>query len=464
MKSTNPVLLIGVLVVSAMMMIFNETTVAVALPAIMADFGVPADTAQWLMTGFLLTMSVAIPASGFVIQRLSTRAVYFASMALFIVGCVMAATAPSFGVLLAARVVQALGTAAMLPLLMTVTVTVVAPQRRGTVMGLNAVVMSVAPALGPTLAGFVLGAFTWHHIFWVMVPIPAAAVLLAVFALPNVGERHDAPLDILSVLLSAVAFGGLVYGLSTITALLTGESWNPLVALVIGAVFLVLFVRRQLRLAPTGRALLDLRVFTHRNFAFSVVGVFIAFGILLGTVNILPVYMQVGLGISTVATGLILLPGGIAQGVASPIAGRCYDAYGPRPLTIPGAVLMLASQWILVAILADDTPQWQLVAVLILVNVAMSMIMTPLMTVSLSSLPSQLYAHGSAALNTLQQLGGAAGTAVFIATMTMGTQATGSASDGTARAFVVGGVGMLLVVVAVCFVGGKPNTRLIDHG
>lgn len=464
MKSTNPVLLIGVLVVSAMMMIFNETTVAVALPAIMEDFGVPADTAQWLMTGFLLTMSVAIPASGFVIQRLSTRTVYFASMALFIVGCVMAATAPSFAVLLAARVVQALGTAAMLPLLMTVTVTVVAPQRRGTVMGLNAVVMSVAPALGPTLAGFVLGAFTWHHIFWVMVPIPAAAVALAVFALPNVGERHDAPLDILSVLLSALAFGGLVYGLSTITALLTGESWTPLVALVIGAVFLVLFVRRQLCLAPTGRALLDLRVFTYRNFAFSVVGVFVAFGILLGTVNILPVYMQVGLGISTVATGLILLPGGIAQGIASPIAGRCYDAYGPRPLTIPGAVLMLASQWILVMILADDTAQWQLVALLILVNVAMSMIMTPLMTVSLSSLPSQLYAHGSAALNTLQQLGGAAGTAVFIATMTMGTQATGSASDGTARAFIVGGVGMLLVVVAVCFVGAKPNTRLIDRG
>ena len=464
MKSTNPVLLIGVLVVSAMMMIFNETTVAVALPAIMEDFGVPADTAQWLMTGFLLTMSVAIPASGFVIQRLSTRVVYFASMALFIVGCVMAATAPSFAVLLAARVVQALGTAAMLPLLMTVTVTVVAPQRRGTVMGLNAVVMSVAPALGPTLAGFVLGAFTWHHIFWVMVPIPAAAVVLAVFALPNVGERHDAPLDVLSVLLSALAFGGLVYGLSTITSLLTGDSWTPLAALVVGAVFLVLFVRRQLRLAPAGRALLDLSVFTHRNFAFSVVGVFIAFGILLGTVNILPVYMQVGLGISTVATGLILLPGGIAQGIASPIAGRCYDAYGPRPLAIPGAVLMLGSQWILVVILADDTPQWQLVAVLILVNVAMSMIMTPLMTVSLSSLPSQLYAHGSAVLNTLQQLGGAAGTAIFIATMTMGTQVTGSASEGTARAFIVGGVGMLLVVVAVSFVGGKPNTRLIDRG
>lgn len=458
----NPAVLLAILVLSAMMMIFNETTVAVALPAIMAEFGVSADVAQWLLTGFLLTMAVVIPTSGFLIDRLTTRALYFLSMALFLAGSVLAALAPAFWVLIAARVIQAAGTAVMIPLLFTVTLNVVSPQRRGTVMGLNAVVISVAPALGPTLAGLVLSRWTWHHIFWVMVPIPSLLVVIAIFVMRNVGEVRKTPLDAVSVLLSVFAFGGLVYGLSTFTQLVTGESVAPGVAVVVGVVFTAIFVARQRRLAKADKALLNLDALRYRDFTLSLVAVIAVFGTFLGTVNLLPIYLQGALGLSTVATGLILLPGGVAQGIASPIAGRLYDAAGTRPIAIPGALILAASQATLWFALGDNTPQWLIVTTLIFTNVAMALVMTPLMTASLSALPQPLYSHGSAILNTLQQLGGAAGTAVFIGVMSLSVAGGASQAQSASLSFGAGVVASIIALAAVSFVGGKRTTTTVE--
>ena len=458
----NPAVLLAILVLSAMMMIFNETTVAVALPAIMAEFGVSADVAQWLLTGFLLTMAVVIPTSGFLIDRLTTRALYFLSMALFLAGSVLAALAPAFWVLIAARVIQAAGTAVMIPLLFTVTLNVVSPQRRGTVMGLNAVVISVAPALGPTLAGLVLSRWTWHHIFWVMVPIPSLLVVIAIVVMRNVGEVRKTPLDAVSVLLSVFAFGGLVYGLSTFTQLVTGESVAPGVAVVVGVVFTALFVARQRRLAKADKALLNLDALRYRDFTLSLVAVIAVFGTFLGTVNLLPIYLQGALGLSTVATGLILLPGGVAQGIASPIAGRLYDAAGTRPIAIPGALILAASQATLWFALGDNTPQWLIVTTLIFTNVAMALVMTPLMTASLSALPQPLYSHGSAILNTLQQLGGAAGTAVFIGVMSLSVAGGASQTQSASLSFGAGVVASIIALAAVSFVGGKRTTTTVE--
>ncbi|MDK8307203.1 DHA2 family efflux MFS transporter permease subunit [Corynebacterium imitans] len=458
----NPAVLLAILVLSAMMMIFNETTVAVALPAIMAEFGVSADVAQWLLTGFLLTMAVVIPTSGFLIDRLTTRTLYFLSMALFLAGSVIAALAPAFWVLIAARVIQAAGTAVMIPLLFTVTLNVVSPQRRGTVMGLNAVVISVAPALGPTLAGLVLSRWTWHHIFWVMVPLPALLLALAIVVMPNVGEVRKTPLDALSVLLSVFAFGGLVYGLSTFTQLVTGESVAPGIAVGVGVVVTAIFAARQRRLAKVDKALLNLNALRYRDFTLSLVAIVVVFGSFLGTVNLLPMYLQGALGLSTVVTGLILLPGGVAQGIASPIAGRIFDAVGTRPIAIPGAILLAAAQVTLWLTLGEDTPQWLIVVTLILTNIAMAMVMTPLMTASLSALPQPLYSHGSAILNTLQQLGGAAGTAVFIGIMSLGVAGGASQAEAAPVSFVAGIVASIIALAAVSFVGGKRKTVTVE--
>ncbi len=458
----NPAVLLAILVLSAMMMIFNETTVAVALPAIMAEFGVSADVAQWLLTGFLLTMAVVIPTSGFLIDRLTTRTLYFLSMALFLFGSVLAALAPAFWVLIAARVIQAAGTAVMIPLLFTVTLNVVSPQRRGTVMGLNAVVISVAPALGPTLAGLVLSKWTWHHIFWVMVPIPSLLLVTAIFVMRNVGEVRKTPLDVFSVVLSVFAFGGLVYGLSTFTQLVTGDSVAPGIAVGVGVVFTAIFAARQRRLAKKDKALLNLNALRYRDFTLSLVAVIAVFGSFLGTVNLLPMYLQGALGLSTVATGLILLPGGVAQGIASPIAGRIYDAVGTRPIAIPGALILAASQATLWLTLGEDTPQWLIVATLICTNVAMAAVMTPLMTASLSALPQPLYSHGSAILNTLQQLGGAAGTAVFIGIMSLGVAGGASQAESASTSFGAGIVASIIALAAVSFVGGKRKTVTVE--
>lgn len=464
--------IITVLVLSAMIMIMNETTLSVALPSIMADFGVGADVVQWLVTGFLLTMAVVIPTTGWLLQRFTTRALFITSLTLFVVGSVMGALAPAFWVLLLARVVQACGTAMLLPMLMTVTLTIVAPERRGVMMGLNSVVISVAPAVGPTLAGFIINSQTWHHLFWVMVPIGIIVLIAGIFFLKNVGVTRKVPLDVFSVILSIITFGALVYGLSTVGQLIQGGSSWPIVALLIGFVGVAFFAYRQRHLGRTGRALLDLTPFTVRNFVISAVVVVMAMAMMLGTVNVLPIYLQSSLGVTALATGLIVLPGGLIQGIISPFIGRLYDSVGARPIAIPGALLMLIAQWWLHFIISPDTSVTVLICAHVLFNVGMALVMTPLMTISLASLPGHLYAHGSAAMNTLQQLGGAAGTAVLIAAMTIGTThamqggaaAEAATAHGTGQAFVAGGILAIIAVVASFFIGKPPKaTRVVEE-
>ncbi|MFW3385144.1 UNVERIFIED_CONTAM: MDR family MFS transporter [Kocuria sp. CPCC 205274] len=454
---------ITVLVLAALIMILNETVLTVALPNLMGDFGVGAPTAQWLTTGFMLTMAVVIPTTGFLLQRFTTRALFTAAMVLFLAGTILAAIAPTFVVILAARIVQAGGTAIILPLLMTTTLTYVPVAHRGTIMGLNSVVISVAPAIGPTLSGIVVNALGWRWIFGLMIPVAALVLLAGLVLLRTTGATRKAPLDVASIILSAFAFGGIVYALASISALFQG-SWTPAAALAVGVITLVIFIRRQLTLQKASdSALLDLRPFAVPNFRISVVIVMIAMATMLGTVMVLPIYLQNGLGISVLTVGLILLPGGLIQGIVSPVVGRIYDRVGPRPIVIPGAVLLAGGQWWLSTV-DEGTTISLVVAMHTVFCIGMAMLMTPLMTVALGALPRELYGHGSAIMNTLQQLAGAAGTAVLIAAMTIGATAAaagGAAADlaqvlGTQDAFVVGGVLGLIAVIASPFVRRLP--------
>ena len=447
---------LSVLVLGAMVMILNETSLSVALPAIMADYGIPATSAQWLLTGFMLTMAVVIPTTGFLLERLTTRQIFAASAGFFLVGTVVAALAPSFVVLLIGRVLQAGGTALMIPTLMTVAMTLVPPQRRGTVMGIISVVISVAPALGPTVGGAILNHFTWHVIFWAMLPLMVLILLAGLWRLSNVGENRDTPLDVLSVILSALAFGGLVYGLSSIEKMLEGGAVVEIAVTVVGAVALVIFVLRQQRLARDDRALMDLRPFLVRNFTLAVLVMLLSFGLMLGMVTVLPIYLQTTLGVTAFATGLAVMPGGILQAFLSPIVGRVFDAYGPRPLMIPGSLFMVASLW-LMATLGESSALWMVVGMHVLFSLGMCLMMTPLMTTALSSLPDTLYSHGSAIMNTLQQLAGAMGTAFLVVFLTRGTVAgteaglspAAATAQGTHWAFLFAGItGIAIAVIS----------------
>lgn len=443
---------IAVLALSAFVMILNETVLSVALPPLMAEFGVAATTVQWLTTGFLLTMAVVIPTTGFLLSRYTVRTLFIAALVLFLIGTALAAVAPSFGVMLAARVVQAGGTAIVMPLLMTTTLTLVPPQHRGTVMGLNSIVISVGPAIGPTLSGVVIEALSWRWVFGLMVPVAVIALVIGLFFMPKLGGGRRAPLDIPSVLLSLLGFGGVVTAISTGAELANGSLLPP-IALAVGVAALLVFTARQRKLQADGdRALLDLRPFKERNFSLSVTILMVSFGVMLGTVVVLPIYAQSGLGLSVLATGLILLPGGITQGLLSPVVGRLYDMLGPKPLVIPGVLALCAAQWWLSTI-NEATTSGQLIAMHVTFSVGMALVQTPMMTHAMSSLPITLYGHGSAILNTLQQLAGAAGTAALIGALALGASWSGlgdaaSQVAGAKLAFAVGG--SLTVIAVAC--------------
>lgn len=327
---------IWLLLAAAFVAILNETTMGVAIPHLIGDLGITAVDAQWLTTAFMLTMAVVIPTTGFLLNRFSTRAMFATAMGLFSAGTFVALVAPGYEVLLVARVIQASGTAIMMPLLMTTLMTVVPAHLRGRMMGRVSIVMSLAPAIGPTMAGVILDTLSWRWIFAIVLPIALIALVVGVRWIPNIGERTHAPLDVVSVILSAFGFGGLVFGLSQIGgaghggATAAGAATTLVVSLAVGVVALALFIWRQISLQKVDDALLDLRIFRSRNFSLSVAHFAVMSLAFFGTITALPLYLQGTLGLSATASGLVVLPGAVAMGLLGPVIGRIYDRWGTR--------------------------------------------------------------------------------------------------------------------------------------
>jgi DHA2 family lincomycin resistance protein-like MFS transporter len=407
---------IAILLVAAFVVILNETIMSVALPRLMVDLDISARTVQWLTTAFMLTMAVVIPTTGFLLQRVSTRTVFLLAMGLFSAGTLVAALSPGFWMLLLARIVQASGTAVMIPLLMTTVLTLVPVERRGVVMGNITIAISVAPAIGPTLSGLVLQFLSWRFMFVLVLPIALASLIYGSRRLVNIGQAGHQKLDLRSVLLSIPAFGGVVYGLSQMGRGASGPE-VALGFLALGLVCMLIFGWRQLRLARGGRSpLLDLRAFSYRMFSLSLALLCLAMLALFGMVILLPIYLQTVRGIGSLATGLMLLPGGLLMGLAGPTVGKIVDRYGPRVVTIPGAALLTFTLWQFSNANAS-TPIWMLVGVHMLLMLGLSCLFTPSFTAGLNPLPPYLYSHGSAILGTLQQVAGAAGAALLVAIM-----------------------------------------------
>jgi MFS transporter, DHA2 family, lincomycin resistance protein len=442
---------IGILLVAAFVVILNETIMSVALPRLMVDLDISARTVQWLTTAFMLTMAVVIPTTGFLLQRISTRTVFLLAMGLFSAGTLLAAISPGFWMLLPARIVQASGTAVMIPLLMTTVLTLVPAERRGVVMGNLSIAISVAPAIGPTLSGLVLQFLSWRFMFVLVLPIALATLVYGSRRLVNIGQPGRQRLDIGSVLLSIPAFGGLVYGLSQLGRGASG----PDVALgfiAFGVLCLVIFGWRQLRLTKHGDSpLLDLRAFSYPMFTLSLALLCLAMLALFGMVILLPMYLQTVRGIGALATGLMLLPGGLLMGLAGPTVGRIIDRYGPRLLTVPGAVLLTFTMWRFSAA-GPTTPIWMLIGLHMLLMLGLACLFTPAFTAGLNPLPPYLYSHGSAILGTLQQVAGAAGTALLVAMMA-GRTATLEAAGLTPTAALNGGISTAFGVAAVLSIG-----------
>ena len=457
--------IIATLIVATFVVILNETVMSVALSVLQIDLGLDPTRGQWLTTIFMLTMAVVIPLTGFLIQRFGTRTMYLAAMSLFVIGTLVALLAPGFVVLLIGRIVQALGTAIMLPLLMTTVMTLVPEHRRGAMMGNISVVIAVAPALGPTLSGFILDHWHWRAIFGVVLPIAVAALVIGWFFVQPVGDRTSEQIDYLSLPLAVLGFGGFVYGLVAIGEAANGSAAMPVwIPFAIGGLGLAGFVLRQFRLQRTDRALLDLRVFTSPTFTLSIVLMVAAMATMMGTFIVVPLFAQNVLALTPSVTGLLMLPGGLLMGLASPLIGRIYDARGARVLVIPGTILIASGVWLLTLVTSDVTA-WLLVAAQTVLCVGLAATFTPLMTVSLSSLTPRLYAHGSAVLGTLQQVAGAAGTALFITILTVvqtsdenaGAVAPEAFTSGVRTVFLCAGV-LGLVLIGLSLLVRTPET------
>ncbi len=451
---------ITVLIVSAFTVILNETIMSVALPHLMADLEITAVAAQWLTTAFLLTMSVIIPTTGYLLQRFPTRTLYLVAMSVFVVGTALAAAAPGFEVLLVARVVQACGTAVMLPLLITTVMNLEPPATRGRRMGMISIVISVAPAIGPTISGLILAVLPWQFLFIAVLPIVIGVLAFGFKRMVTTNEPSHAPLDIPSIPLTAIGFGSLVFGLSKIGEIANGGSSTAIIALAVGIAGVGLFVWRQIVLQRTDTALLDLRTFRVRTFVIAVVLFVVSMAGLFGTLILLPLYMQGALHLSVLSSGLLLLPGGLAMGLLSPTVGRLFDKFGPRPLLLPGLTMVSAALWALAALLRADSPWWILLVCHVALSLGLACVFTPLFTSSLGSLPARLYSHGSAIVSTVQQVAGAAGTALFISTMTAVAlrETNAGAADEVA---LTSGIRVALVIGASLVTLGIPLAAMI---
>jgi DHA2 family lincomycin resistance protein-like MFS transporter len=448
------------LVGATFIVILNETIMVNAIPRLMVEFDVTARSAQWLSTAFMLTMAVVIPVTGWFLQRVTTRQAFALAMTVFAAGTLIAALAPAFWVLLLARIVQASGTAVMMPLLMTTLMSVVPERDRGRVMGNVTLAMSVAPALGPAVSGVILEFFSWRWIFGFVLPLAIIVAVAGLSRLRNVGEPTAGSVDVASVMLSAFGFGSMVYGLSLIGD--QHAAVPPSVLICGGLAVIGLFVWRQLALQRGRGPLLDLRTLTHRTFTLSLLLMSVAFMGFLGAMILLPLYLQDARGLTTLQTGLLLIPGGLAMGLLGPRVGKTFDQFGGRPLVIPGSVGIVIGL-ALFARIDLHTPYLAVLGIHVLLMVSLAAVFTPVFTLGLGDVPPELYSHASSLLGALQQVAGAVGTAISVTILSSrqghllgeGVSAAGAFVGGMQRAFWVSAALAVIVVAIAAVLPGR---------
>jgi MFS transporter, DHA2 family, lincomycin resistance protein len=403
---------VRLLVLATFVVILNETIMINAIPRLMDSLRITEQAAQWVSTAFMLTMAAVIPVTGWFLQRVTTRQAYGTAMSVFLAGTVLSAVAPFFEALLLGRIVQAAGTAVMLPLLMTSLMIVVPEHDRGRVMGNVTLAISVAPALGPAVSGLILQVGSWRLLFVAVLPIAGLVTLFGLRKVDNIGEPQVSSIDWFSVAVAALGFGGLVYGLSLFGGS-DGRVGLGIGIVVAGAVTIAVFVIRQLKLQRTGVPLMDLRILGHRTYGLSLALMSIGFLAMLGSMILLPLYLQNLRGLSPLETGLLVMPGGLAMGLLGPTVGRVFDRFGSRPLVLPGSIGMVLALGGFTQV-SMTMPYWQVLGLHALLMVSLAATFTPVFTLGMGALPPHLYSHGSSMLATLQQVAAAFGTALVV--------------------------------------------------
>ncbi|WP_342388424.1 MDR family MFS transporter [Salinicoccus bachuensis] len=399
------------LIIGAFFAILNETLLNIALTTLMVEFDINLPTVQWMATGFMLVMGIVIPVSALLIQWFTTRQLFLGTMIIFTIGTTIAASAPTFGILLTGRLIQAVGTGMLMPIMFNVFLLMYPPHKRGRIMGIVGLVIMFAPAIGPTLSGIIVEYLGWRFLFITVIPFSLFSIVFAYFFLVNVSEVTRPKIDIPSIVFSTVGFGATIYGFSSV-----GESeagfLSPVVllSLLLGISGIFLFAYRQLRL---DEPIMDLRVFKYPMYRHAVIMFLIIIMTMFASEIILPIYMQGPLALSAATAGILLLPGSLLNGALSPFMGQLFDKVGPRPMMIP-ATIVLSGTMFMMSRLDTDSSVWMIVIGFLLLMISVSAIMMPAQTNGLNQLPKRLYPHGTAVISTLQPMAGAIGVSVFI--------------------------------------------------
>ncbi|WP_089088296.1 MDR family MFS transporter [Secundilactobacillus pentosiphilus] len=408
----NRIALVFTMLVGTFSTFLTSTMLTTAFPTLMKSFLISANTVQWLTTGFMLMMGITIPITGFFLQRFDSRKLYLSAILIFSVGTIMCLFATDFGVILVGRLIQGAGVGITAPVYQTIMTSIFPPSQRGTAMGTAGMVIGLAPAIGPTLSGWILMHYSWRMLFLSILPISLLVVIMGWFTLRKVLPTRKAPIDWLSVLLSVIGFGSMLFAFSAV-----GDyQWtDPVVyvTLTIGVVVVCLFIWRSIKIS---NPLLQLKVFTHREFSLSAALVAVSFMSMNGFTLILPLYLQTIRGETPLASGLTLLPGAIVIGLMNPITGRIFDRMGARNMAMAGMFLLTVTTGFFIPITAT-TPVADIVCVYMVRMLGISMVMMPVTTTGMNALPLNLISDGTVVNNTARQVFASMGTAVLVSVM-----------------------------------------------
>lgn len=396
--------------------ILNQTLLNVALPVINNEFSISASTGQWLMTGFMLVNGILIPISAFLISKYSYRRLFLIAMALFTIGSLLCAISFNFPLMMTGRVIQAVGAGILMPLGSNVFMTIFPPEKRGAAMGTLGIAFILAPAIGPTLSGWIVQNYHWNIMFYGMFAIGIISILLSFFWFKIYQQTSNPKPDVGGIVFSTLGFGLLLYGFSEAG----NEGWGSatvLLTLIFGLIFTTMFVIREIRM---DNPMLDMSALKYSGFTLTTVINVIVTMSLFGGMILLPIYLQNLRGFTPLDSGLLLLPGSLIMGFMGPIAGKLLDSIGIKPLAITGLIIMTFATWELTQ-LNMDTPYSTILIIYIIRSFGMSFIMMPIMTAGMNALPQRLIPHGNAISNTVRQLAGSIGTAILVTVMTQNT-------------------------------------------
>ncbi len=417
-KSYNRGLMIAVILIGTFCTVLNQTILSTAFPTLMKAFDINTSTVQWLTTGFMMVNGIMIPISAWLSTRFNTKTLYITAMTTFFIGTIVCYIAPTFSFLLAGRLIQALGVGVTMPLLQTVMLSIFPPDKRGTAMGLAGIVIGLAPALGPTLSGWVIDNATWRDLFGMILPLLFIVILASFWFVRNVLPTKKTSIDILSVVTSTIGFGSLLYGFSSVG----DDGWGStkvISTLIIGVIFIAIFLWRQLRME---KPFLEFRVYRSIPFTVSAILSSITMMAMVGVEMVIPMYLQIIKGMTAFESGLTLLAGALMMGIMSPITGRAFDRFGAKRLAVIGMFFLTLGSLPFIFI-TRNTPTIYIVVFYAVRMFGISMTMMPATTAGMNSLPINLISHGTAVNNTQRQIASSVGTAILISILTNVTNA-----------------------------------------